>query len=343
MDTSEQTTRVLVVDGDGDRGPRVAALCAGLFGAGGTLLARSVGEARAARAGEADLVVCGSRFDDGTTLDALSALAALESGAPVIVCLSPGEESIGELAMERGVTDVFVFDRARTDVLSILLTKSAEVARAQRDNLRLQAALATTLAEVRRKNRELEQQAADLAVLAATDPLTSLANRWRLHDRLQPTFAEAARYGADLACLMIDLDDFKRVNDSRGHQTGDEVLAMLGRIINAQVRASDIAARLGGDEFVVVMPHTSAATAVALAERLMVLFHRHAAEIAGPGSRCGMSVGIACLSVSGPADSRQLLAHADNALYGAKRAGKGAVMICGPDGVTSQPAALFAA
>ena len=148
-------------------------------------------------------------------------------------------------------------------------------------------------------------------------------------------FAEALRYAADLSCLMIDLDGFKATNDTLGHQKGDDLLALTGRIINEQIRVSDIGARYGGDEFVIALPHTPHETAVALARRLATEFQRQGAALLGEDMRCGMSIGVSCLSLSKPLDPLQLIAHADAALYTAKMSGRARIMVCSPDGATA--------
>ena len=139
-------------------------------------------------------------------------------------------------------------------------------------------------------------------------------------------FAEASRYNRDLACIMLDLDNFKRYNDTFGHPRGDELLRTVARVLEANCRRSDVAGRFGGDEFIVLLPETDLDTAQRVAERVAQQFAVTAAALGGQGgsaSRAAMSMGLACLQHSRPASSEQLIAHADHALYAAKQMGKG--------------------
>ncbi len=157
--------------------------------------------------------------------------------------------------------------------------------------------------------------------LAGTDVLTGLANR-RLGLRRLVVWAESARQqGAPLACLMVDLDQFKAVNDTYGHPIGDRVLRAAARTLAQGLRGTDLIARYGGDEFLIVLPGTTAADAAAIAERLKSRLV--GSSIAPLGWALGASLGIAALR---PGESaRNLLARADDALLRAKREGRGRV------------------
>ena len=157
--------------------------------------------------------------------------------------------------------------------------------------------------------------------LADRDPLTGFFNHRYLHERLGEEILRARRSGAPLAVLMIDLDDFKLVNDTLGHIFGDEVLRWAAEQIRAALRGSDVAARYGGDEFAVILPDTPAAGAREVGERIVAALRDrpYQAEGRGPVS-VGASVGIA----SFPADGRTapaLIAGADAALYRVKESG----------------------
>ncbi len=164
-----------------------------------------------------------------------------------------------------------------------------------------------------------------------TDALTGLYNRRYLDRRLEEEFARAQRHALPLAILLLDIDHFKRINDTYGHPVGDQVLSALGRLTLKTLRTSDIAARYGGEEFLVIAFSTSADAAAALAERWRQWVESHALALAGATSpeqaiRVTASVGVAAL---GPeVDSvRKLVERADQALYRAKQAGRNRVVV----------------
>jgi diguanylate cyclase (GGDEF)-like protein len=154
---------------------------------------------------------------------------------------------------------------------------------------------------------------ARLAQQAATDDLTGLSNRRHFHEELQRYSAAARRYGTPLSLLILDLDNFKQINDRHGHQHGDEVLRAVATTIRNRVRASDVSGRLGGDEFAILLPQTTWDEAVTLAADLAASL-QESRDL--PSSVC-VSVGIA----SGSSMTwQELLSRADNQLYVEKRA-----------------------
>lgn len=228
---------------------------------------------------------------------------------------------------------------AHASMLAMDVARAAEsatvVSNLEDENRALKVELARTRAALESTRREVEIAMDTLRDAAQTDVLTGLGNRRLLATALDRMYAESVRYGTDLSCMMIDMDGFKTVNDTLGHQRGDELLRMMGDVIRGCIRSSDVAARFGGDEFVILLPRTSCSTAAALAQRLSSAFQVAMNRLHRVGLRCGMSVGIASVQMSGPADGEQLLAHADHALYAAKAKGKRRVMVCGPDGLTA--------
>jgi len=164
---------------------------------------------------------------------------------------------------------------------------------------------------------------ARLAVLSNTDDLTLLYNRRYVNDVLPREMDRARRYGHDLSVLMLDLDHFKKVNDTHGHEIGDQILRGLGDRLRAFGRFADVPSRWGGEEFLVVLPETGASRAREVAERL----RRGAGEQpyrtdAGP-VRVTLSIGVASLQAGD--DPTSLVRRADEALYRAKRAGRNRV------------------
>lgn len=168
-----------------------------------------------------------------------------------------------------------------------------------------------------------------------TDALTGWHNRRYLSVRLGEELARARRDGTRLVCLMLDIDHFKRVNDSWGHAAGDEVLRELAQRIESQVRASDVAARYGGEEFVVLLPGTDVASALLLAERIRRSVSGSPIDLPnGEAVTITASIGIAEVQPAPEADDLKtigdsLIARADVALYAAKAAGRDRVMVEG--------------
>lgn len=166
-----------------------------------------------------------------------------------------------------------------------------------------------------------------------TDVLTGWNNRRYLHVRLSEELARARRDATTLTCLMLDIDHFKRVNDTFGHAAGDEVLKEIAQRIESQVRASDVAARYGGEEFVILLPNTDSVSGELLAERIR-------SEIASTpidvGKREGVTVTVS-IGIAGTTPQRNdldlktvgesLIARADVALYRAKSAGRDQVAV----------------
>jgi len=158
--------------------------------------------------------------------------------------------------------------------------------------------------------------------LADHDPLTGLFNRRRFEEELERVLAYSRQYGKTGALLFIDLDDFKRVNDTYGHTIGDQVLAFVAQSLRENLRKSDVIGRLGGDEFAVIIQDVNAEQARRVAEKLMGSLDG-LQMAAGEGKvSISVSVGIALYPQHG-LTKRELLDRADGAMYAAKRGGKG--------------------
>lgn len=166
----------------------------------------------------------------------------------------------------------------------------------------------------------------NLEKLAFRDALTGLANRRFFDDSLEPLFDSAAEVGEDLICIVMDMDNFKQVNDRLGHAVGDELLNFLGRLILASIRADDAGVRLGGDEFVILMPGASIDRAGQLTYNLAALFSQHLAHRRAHVGQVSLSMGVASLRQDRPTSGRQLVHLADQRLYAAKRNGKGCIV-----------------
>lgn len=180
---------------------------------------------------------------------------------------------------------------------------------------------------ITREINELKRTELNLQHLATHDPLTGLPNRYLMTDRLNHTVAQAVRTGTRFGLLFLDIDDFKAVNDARGHEFGDLVLRTVGEAIVGTVRASDTVARIGGDEFVVIIDALAEgdhATLVAnkirrkVAKPLTLKRHRVSVTV---------SIGIGLYPDNGK-DADVLLGAADYAMYLAKAQGKNRVLTC---------------
>jgi diguanylate cyclase (GGDEF)-like protein len=176
---------------------------------------------------------------------------------------------------------------------------------------------------VARWDREARDRAeADLRALATTDPLTGLANRRVLLDRLEVLMARARRFSEPVALIMLDIDDFKVVNDSCGHDVGDQVLKDVARILLETSRDVDLPVRWGGEEFLLLLPSTDLPSAESVAEWLRGRIEQHAFGDAGSLT---VSIGISGLKDLDTADS--LIGRADQALYASKSRGKNCVSL----------------
>jgi diguanylate cyclase (GGDEF)-like protein len=182
---------------------------------------------------------------------------------------------------------------------------------------------------VSRDVTERVELTAQLAHAAGHDPLTDLANRGVFSDRLDAALSRSPRDGSMIAACFIDLDHFKPVNDTLGHQIGDEILCSVADRLRRSVRNEDLAARLGGDEFVVLFEHVASPDDVrGIVDRLVADLERDHETSSGPVA-CAASIGVAF--ARSPDEPTQLLARADEALYLAKRGGRGRAVFAGDD------------
>jgi diguanylate cyclase (GGDEF)-like protein len=156
-----------------------------------------------------------------------------------------------------------------------------------------------------------------LARQAATDSVTGLANHRAFHERLSDEIERASRYGHPVSVALIDIDHFKRVNDTYGHQTGDRVLSDVAAVIASQARSVDLVGRIGGEEFAWLMPETDAAGAWIAADRA-----RHAVQAQRGLPTATLTVSAGVCGAWGTVTAEELMQRADEALYEAKAAGR---------------------
>ncbi|MFC1614598.1 diguanylate cyclase [Gemmatimonadota bacterium] len=177
--------------------------------------------------------------------------------------------------------------------------------------------------------KKLDVAHSKLEELAVTDELTGLWNRRMLFDSLAREVERSRRYGSPLGCLLIDIDFFKKCNDTYGHQTGDLVLKELGRLLKEICRESDMPARYGGEEFMLLLMETDLSGSRAMAEKVRLTVERHEFKcVQGNEIEITVSIGVSSYGTACSAKGagmEELIAAADLALYGAKQAGRNQV------------------
>jgi two-component system cell cycle response regulator len=259
-----------------------------------------------ARGGDFDLIVVslGIRAFDGLRL--CSHLRSLPEvrNTPILVLVSEGENRKLAQALEMGVNDYLMRPVDRNELLARVKTQLRKKAYADR----------------LRHNVQLSLE------MAITDQLTGLHNR-RYMARHLDTLMKNASAAKPISFLIMDIDYFKAVNDTYGHDAGDEVLREFASRVSANVRGIDLACRYGGEEFVVVMPDTDAGYAYTVAERLRQNVELTPFPISRAPNKINVtaSIGIAC-SIGHADDAENLLYRADQALYRAKREGRNRVI-----------------
>jgi len=254
-----------------------------------------------------DLVIVNANFDDYDPLRLCSQLRSLERTRflPLLLVTEQGEEDLIVRALDLGVNDYIVRPVDPNELVARCLTQIKR----------------------KRYNDRLRMSVRQTIELAVTDGLTGLSNRRYLDSHLKTLFNRAAARSRALSVCITDIDRFKQVNDTYGHDAGDDVLKEFAARIRATVRGADLACRYGGEEFVVVMPDTDAATAGLIAERLRGLIEDQPFVIRSTGLAITItaSLGIAC-NEAGAQTPEQLLKQADRALYEAKNSGRNRVV-----------------
>ena len=205
--------------------------------------------------------------------------------------------------------------------------RTMELRQANRQLTEFNEALMRTVASLEAAQTEVLRQNDELERLASRDALTGCLNRRAFYALFEEAFAEGRRQGSELCCLMVDIDDFKRVNDEFGHAVGDQAIQAVADCLQSGLRLTDMVGRYGGEEFCLMFPRTTLGEATVLAERLRA---RVAAEA---GNRVRMASGMTLTvsigtssSVFGARAPLELIDQADKALYAAKESGRNCVM-----------------
>jgi diguanylate cyclase (GGDEF)-like protein len=168
----------------------------------------------------------------------------------------------------------------------------------------------------------IKESHGQLRAQAVIDKLTGIYNRRYLDEQLGVRFAEAQRYSAPFSIGLIDIDHFKKVNDTHGHQVGDQVLAETAALIRRQMRKEDLLARYGGEEFAVMLPHTDRLGAAILAERVREAVEEHSFVVSCATIAITISMGLASFPLDSVENDFELLKLTDKRLYEAKNSGR---------------------
>jgi diguanylate cyclase (GGDEF)-like protein len=252
--------------------------------------------------------------------EVVKALRATMGGRQIYVIMLTGSEDadVQVDAYEAGADD-FVNKPCHPRLLAARLRACTRVLNLQDEVRREHAELRRCMDELGLANQKLQQT-------AVTDALTGLYNRRYVIDRLDQEWAQTTRTGRPLACLLIDIDHFKRVNDTHGHDVGDLVLQATAAAMCDNVRQSDVVCRLGGEEFVVIGGGMDAPSATACAERLRMEIAGRAIDIPGGELRVTLSIGVAVREPQ-MKEPAELLKAADQAVYAAKQGGRNQVRL----------------
>lgn len=244
-------------------------------------------------------------------------------------CINPRERDDGPLPEHGRALNMTL--KAGSETFGVLVMLADPDVRLAKDQVQTLRAAATHLS-LALKNALLFRQ---VKGQADRDGLTGVFNRRTFDDNLMNELGRSQRYGTNLALLMLDLDHFKSVNDTYGHQAGDEVLRRVGEILQRTVRTTDTPARYGGEEFSVLLPHTAEGHAWNLAERIRVAIAEEVFTAGNATFTITASIGVSSLESGSLNKERDLVLGADQALYSAKANGRNMVVSSARDALES--------
>ncbi|WP_160004611.1 PleD family two-component system response regulator [Rhizobium sp. 18055] len=301
----EEAGQIMLVDGRANSQERIVKALKPI----GNVFAISDAQAAIFEASENqfDLVIVNSNIDDYDPLRLCSQLRSLERTRflPILIITEQGDDEMVVRALDLGVNDYIVRPVDPNELV------------------------ARSLTQMRRKsyNDRLRANVQQTIELAVTDPLTGLSNRRYLDNHISTLFNRSMARGRPLSVLIADIDRFKQINDTHGHDAGDDIIREFANRVRSTVRGADLACRYGGEEFVVVMPDTSPEIAASVAERLRSVIETVPFVVKGSGQELQVtaSFGIASRTpqVITPG---HLMKQADVALYEAKNAGRNRVV-----------------
>lgn len=265
-----------------------------------------------------DVIFTAAGLPDATAIDVLAYIRGTMPDMPVIVVGEAADVDLAAEAIRCGAVEFLLMTGHEGVTVPLAVEKAVAHRILRRENEQLQENLSRSMSELAVTNRKLERSISQLEVTARTDELTGLVNRRWLNLMLEGRWAEAERHHLSLGFMMIDLDGFKSLNDSLGHQQGDEVLKAVGDMLRYACREIDVAARFGGDEFCVLLPHTDLDATCRVANRIAEAFHSRMERMGMAECSLGISIGVGHRDVSSPHTAEDLVRHADEAMYAAK-------------------------
>lgn len=265
-------------------------------------------------------------------VDGERALEVCQRQAPDIILLDvempglDGYQVLARLKSDAGLKDipvVFLTSRNRMeDVLTGLRGGAHDYLKKPFETAELMARVASAL-HVKQLQDELRERNGALERMARTDALTGLFNRRHLDDELRRRHSDARRHSEPLSLVLLDIDHFKRINDTYGHPVGDLVLCAFARILEGATRAEDVSGRWGGEEFLIILPRTDESGAVDVAERVRATIAQTPIEV--DGNEILVTVSGGC--VVAPTHSVEMLLHeVDLRLYEAKMNGRNRIV-----------------
>jgi len=256
--------------------------------------------------GKFDLVFMDYVLPDGTGRELLNTIAAEGINIPAVVITGQGDEIIASRMIQAGAYDYLPKDKISTHALSRIINNTLDKSRLRNEIITAQKKIAD---------------------MSARDELTGLYNHRYFMESLESETSRAHRYQTGLVLGMIDLDFFKRVNDTYGHSVGDSVLRRIGAMLKEHLRNSDIVCRYGGEEFAVIFPNTKIDQSRIVCERFAETMAAYTFEYNSSSFSVTVSMGLAALTHKPATTLSQLLEMADQSLYKAKDTGRNKIVL----------------
>ncbi len=270
-----------------------------------------------------DVVLTDVRMGGMDGFELMRHLAMLDSSLNIIVMTGFDSYETVLQALQSGAYDYMQKPLANHAELVATIDRACSSARLVKENAKLIKELAGSHAKLSESNRALVELNHKLKKMASTDSLTLLFNRRYFDQVVSRELARRNRYSLAMSLVMLDIDNFKDINDTYGHKVGDQALRKVAAVINDSARTSDIVARYGGEEFGVVLPQTEPQNAVIFAERTRAAIENEVFVIEDEQINLTVSLGVAGATSACPSvDPGSLVAAADKALYEAKSDGR---------------------